>query len=340
MLRAAGSVPSGHPWLCAVKLSRGTAVAVIALSVGGCGTKDVGEGELDTVAGSIVGNLSGDHAPLRIAYGKRWVIGGDVAVDVKGEFRVPSSARAVVAYVDANRNDRFDRYAEPSGDCELVSQSWTCSLVLQRTTVHRSISTRNADKGDQTFVIWEDYAPDGARVESSQLCVHDRCTELQAGPFVSRSPAQVGMLSLCGEEGFPDRQATVRGSMGVADVQISHPDRLEVAIRGERLQQPEGELLVHVQSPTADRLLVWAGRVNADSGTVTHVHWTSETAEIRMTDTPSGVELRIPSALVRTCEQDPACEIVIQVLEYWSPPGARVVSATESRSTVSFRGKP
>jgi hypothetical protein len=148
------------------------------------------------------------------------------------------------------------------------------------------------------------------------------------------------MLSLCGEEGFPDQQATVRGSTNAADIQISHPNKLDVSIRSERLQQPEGELLVHVQSPTADRLLMWAGKVNADSGTVTHVHWTSETAEIRMNDTASGVELRIPSALARACEQDPACEIVVQVLEYWSPPGASVVSATEYRSTVSFRGKP
>ncbi len=259
--------------------------------------------------------------------------------DETGTFRVPSIARTVVAYVDTNHNESFDRYAEPSGDCERAGNSWTCSLVPQRTTVQRSISSRNEEQGDQTLVFWEDYRNDGARVDSSRLCLRDRCTNDEVSPFVSRSPSKVRMFSLCGAEGFPDEQATIRGSTAATAVSISHPGRLDVTVRTERIERPESGLLLHLDGHRFDRLLVWAGTVGADSGFVKYVHWSSETASVAMIDTPSGVEVRVPSALVQVCETDPACEIVVQALEYWTPPGAAVVSATEYRATVSFRGK-
>jgi hypothetical protein len=312
--------------------------ALLGLLVAGCEAERAAEDDAKAVAGTVSGAHAYDHGSLRVAFGKRWVTGGDVAVDAAGAFRVPPSARAVVAYLDTNGNERFDRFAEPSGDCVLAAQGWTCSLMLQRTTLHRSMSARNREHGDQTLIFWEDFTSNGARVESSQLCVDKGCTQREAAPFVSPSPADVRVFSLCGEEGFPDQQAVIRNSTQVPAIAISQPARLDVTVRSEPPERHGGELQLRVQSPAFDRLLVFAGTVKSDSGEVNRVYWSSETADIRMTETPGDVEVRIPAALVRSCQQDPACEIVIQVVKYWSAPGAAVVRATEYRSTVSFRG--
>jgi hypothetical protein len=312
--------------------------ALLGMLVAGCDGDRAAEDDARTIGGTVSGARAYEHGSLRVAYGKRWVTGGDVAVDAAGSFQVPQSVRAVVAYVDTNGNERFDRFAEPSGDCELGAQSWTCSLRLQRTTVHRAISTRNGEHGDQTLIFWEDFKPDGGRVEGSQLCVDKRCTQRETAPFVSPSPADVRVFSLCGAEGFADQQAVIRNSAPAPAITITHPAKLDVSIRSEPPERHGGELQLHIQSPAFDRLLVFAGRVSADSGDVSHVYWTSETADIRMTETRGDVEVRIPPALVRSCQQDAACEIVLQVVKYWSDPGASVVRATEYRSTVSFRG--
>jgi hypothetical protein len=312
--------------------------ALLGLLVACCDGERAAEDDARTVTGIVSGARTYGDGSVRVAYGKRWVIGGDVAVDAAGSFRVPPSARAVVAYVDTNGNERFDRFAEPSGDCVLVAQSWTCSLMLQRATVHRSMSTRDGEHGDQTLIFWEDFTSSGAPVEGSQLCVDTRCTQREAAPFVSPSPADVRVFSLCGEEGFPDQQAVIRNATQAPAIAISHPATLDVSVRSEPPERHGGELQLHVQTPAFDRLLVFAGTVKSDSGEVNRVYWSTETADIGMTDTQGGVDVRIPAALVRSCQQDPACEVVIQVVKYWSAPGAAVVRATEVRSTVSVRG--
>src|SRR5689334_2797976 len=116
------------------------------------------------VTGKIAGDWSGT-SPLRVAYGRHWVIGGDVAASVRGDFSVPESALAVVAYLDANHNGQFERFAEPSGDCQRVGREWRCSILFQRTTLQRSVTARNDARNDKTYVFWEDFQPDGARVD-------------------------------------------------------------------------------------------------------------------------------------------------------------------------------
>ena len=333
LLCAAGAVQGTRPRLCTV-----TAIASavsLALILTACNADRSDDDAAATLAGTIARGIASEGADLRVAYGKRWVIGGDVAADASGAFRVPATTRAVVAYIDANRNERFDRYAEPSGDCELVGQQWTCSLVLQRTTVQRAISHRASERGDQTLVFWEDFYADGSRNDASRLCVGNDCTVAEPGPFVAHAPGDVRMVSLCGEEGFADQQAVIRGAAHPA-VTISHPPRLDVSLRSKR---EADALRVEVEAPSFDRLLVWASTIAAD-GAASHVHWHSESADLEVQELPAGVDARIPGALVRACERDPACEIVIQVLDYYGPRGANVVSATEFRSTVSFRGQP
>ena len=291
-----------------------------------------------------IGRISGDgldqEAALRVAYGRRWTLGGDRAADGRGEFRVPSRSRAVVAYVDSNRNSRLDRFTEPSGDCHLISRAWRCTILRQRVTLHRAITARGDARGDQTIVLWEDFDPGGARVEDSRLCLGRRCTSSEAGPFLSHSRAEVQALSMCGPEGFSPQQAEIRRGGQQHPVRIEQPPSLDVWIRTEQPESPDGELRLHIRNPPCHRALIWGGRVDSKTGEVTEVYWSSEDADIRIAEALHGLEARIPPEHVQRCRRDPDCEIVVQLLRYWSTPGDPLVSATEYRSTVSFRGLP
>lgn len=182
--------------------------------------------ETTDVAGRVTGDWSKSRAQLHIAYGKRWSLQGDVAVNVAGMFAVPSNARSVLVYIDSNENGHCNRYAEPSGDCSLVSGNWTCQIQLRRATLQRAISSRNAKHSDQTLVFWEDFTSGGQRVDGSHVCIDKRCTRTEPSPFVSRSPSQVEMLSICGEEGF---------AWGERDGVLSATEyRTTVSFRGQR----------------------------------------------------------------------------------------------------------
>lgn len=68
------------------------------------------------------------------------------------------------------------------------------------------------------------------------------------------------------------------------------------------------------------------------------MYWTSEDGRFEIAEAPGGMTARLPAAEVELCRRDPDCEIVVQLFAYWSPPGAPVVSSTEFRTTVAFRG--
>lgn len=290
--------------------------------------------------GKISGDRPHEGVTLRVAYGKQWVIGGDVAVNSRGEFQVPSSARAVVAYIDSNHNGQFDRFAEPSGDCHLVAHEWSCAILLQRATLHRSITTRNDARNDQTLIFWEDFNANGTRIEDSQLCVEHRCTKLELVPFLTPSIVKSHELSICGEEGPWPQGAVIRRSGQRSTIGIPHPAKLDVSIISETPELRGGELRLSIKAPPCDRVLIWAGSVRAMTGEIEKVFWSSENADLRIVDAPQGIEARIPIPKVQMCRRDPDCEIVVQLVKYWSTLGTPVVSATEYRSTVNFRGSP
>src|SRR5262245_13536475 len=107
-----------------------------------------------TVTGRVVGPW---HAGAQVVYGKRWALGHEVAAAADGTFSIPSWATAVTAYFDANHNGRFDRFAEPNGVCAPGVDGWTCELIEQRAILYRTVTLRETDRHDSTYVFWEDY---------------------------------------------------------------------------------------------------------------------------------------------------------------------------------------
>jgi len=87
-------------------------------------------------------------------------------------------------------------------------------------------------------------------------------------------------------------------------------------------------------------MLIWSGSLNPRSGDIENVYWSSEDANIPITNVPTIIEARIPLSKIRACQQAPDCELVVQLLKYWSSPDAPIVSATEYRSTVNLRWRP
>jgi hypothetical protein len=321
----------------------GRLAAIGLLAAHGCGQDAPAAGD-DSYAGAISGDWRA-RSGLRVAYGRHWAIAGDAVVDAAGAFRIPASARAVVAYLDANHNGRFDRFAEPSGDCRLTGRAWTCSIEPRRTTLHRSITRRAGDHNDKTYVFWEDFAPDGSPVPGSQLCVENRCTSLESPPFVSRSDARVQVLSICGESGFAPVDAKVRGLAHELAVPLARPADLAATLTIEAASDPRngdarGDLRVHIAAPVVDRALVWAGQIDPRSGQALRIYWTSEDGLFELAGASGGMAARLPAAGVEQCRLDPDCEIVVQLLAYGSPPGAPLVAGTELRSTMAFRRLP
>jgi hypothetical protein len=327
--------------MSSAQLARLGAIAV--LTAAGCG-QNAPAAEPAVYAGKISGDWTGGSA-LGIAYGRRWAIAGNTPVGSAGEFRVPSWARAMAAYVDANRNGRFDRFAEPSGDCRLTEHEWSCSIALRRATLHRSITRRAADHHDKTYVFWEDYRSDGTSLDGSQLCVEHRCTSSEPPPFLFHSDAKARLFSICGEEGFAPVDAEVRGLAEKLTVPLARPADLAASVTVDATAAPQtgradADLRLNIASPAVDRVLVWAGHVDARSGETLRVYWTSEDSRFDIADTRGGMAARLPATDVELCRRDPDCEIVVQLLRYWSPPEAPVVSSTGFRSTVAFRGQP
>ncbi|HEX2691779.1 MAG TPA: hypothetical protein VHN14_34450 [Kofleriaceae bacterium] len=306
----------------------------------GCSTEQVPAASQEMVAGKISGEWPHGSAMLRVAYGKRWVAGGEIAANSRGEFQVPSSAGTVVPYLDANHNGKFDRFAEPSGDCHLTKHEWVCSILLRRTTLHRATIIRNDRENDKTYVFWEDFRTDGTRIDDSRLCLTQRCTNLERGPFLSRSGAPVQELSICGEEGFVPQDASLHTPGHNATVRIMQPEKLDVSMRTEPSEPASRELRLHIKTPPIDRVIIWGGSVNHTSGDIKNVYWSSEDANIPIIEDRQGMEARIPFSKIQLCQRDPECEIVVQLLKYWSSPSAPLVSATEYRSTVDVRSRP
>lgn len=316
--------------------ARWTGTAVAALLACACRSERpaANRGE---VAGRLTGDWSTAHAARRVAYGKRWSLGGDVAVSASGRFAVPSNARVVVAYVDSNANGHFDRYAEPSGDCLHADSTWSCEIPLSRATLQRAMSSHNGEHRDQTLVFWEDFTKDGDRVEPSSVCVANRCTRLEPSPFVASSPTELRMLSICGEEGFAPQDAAVTSPNRSGTLHIARPAELHVSVRNS--ERRGGGLRFNLESPRVDRLLVWAGKLDPKSGVVEQVYWSSENDDVEIVDSAAGFDVSVPARLLQACEGSPACEIVVQAVKYWDH-DKDVVSATEYRTTVSFRGQP
>jgi hypothetical protein len=296
-----------------------------------CTSSDPPEtGALALIAGRISGGWS---AELRVVYGKRWAIGHDALVSETGEFQVPSWAGAVAAYVDSIRNGRFDRFAEPSTVCRHERVGWRCEITHQRATLHRKLSTRDDTRRDSTYVFWEDYRPDGTRIEQSKLCVGDRCTSLQPSPFLSETAIQVHQLLLCGEEGFARQDAIVRTASNISTVPIAQPATLEAHAH---LKRRSDDLVLQIDVASIDRILIWAG-VSNKLGDVQEVDWHSEENVIAVTERDGGFEARVPLHAMERCTRDPRCVLVVQLLKYWREQDGLIINATEYRQAVSFR---
>jgi hypothetical protein len=339
MARAGSQSPALLPEVR--NMSGSGAIAAIGIFVAaGCSAERMPAPDQEMYAGKISGDWPHGNTVLRIAYGKHWVVGGDVAANSMGEFRVPSSARAVVAYIDANHNGKFDRFAEPSGDCQLTDHEWKCSILLQRTTLHRAIMMRNDRHSDKMYIFWEDFRSDGTRIDDSRLCIGQRCTHLDRGPFLSRSKAEVQEFSICENEGVLPQDANIRIPGHSVTVHVAQPAKFDVFMNTQPSKPAGGELRLYIGTPSIDRVLIWGGSLNHQSDGIKNVYWSSEDANIPIIDTQSGIEARIPFFNIQVCQQDPDCEIVVQLLKYWSFQDAQIASATEYRSTLNFRRHP
>ena len=307
-------------------------VIICGCDPGSQGHDDVYTGTIETVDARPV-----NAASLYVAYGKHWPLGGVTMVNVDGRFQIPSEARVAVVFVDGSRDGAFDRFAEPSGDCRLLGREWRCSLALQRTTLHRAITTRNSERHDSTYLVREDFLPDGKRTPGSSLCVGSRCAQLNNGPFMKHSDAPIESMSLCGEEGFPPQDAQITSGELKATVKIVQPRALEVSANVERLSQDDGGLRLYFSTPRVDRVLLWAGRVNRESGAIQQLYWTSEQAGVDIAVNQQDVVASVSKQRIDMCLRDPNCEVVAQLLRYWSQPDAALVEATEFRTTIDFR---
>jgi hypothetical protein len=142
-------------------------------------------------------------------------------------------------------------------------------------------------------------------------------------------------FAICGEDGFEPQDAQIRMAGVTSTVRIARPDQLDVRVESER----RGELRLHIKTTPSDRVLVWGGNVNRH-GDVVRTYWTSEDPGVAIRKDGEGIHAVIPAALASVCDDDPDCEIVVQLLKYWSAPDASLVSSTEYRGSVNFRGRP
>lgn len=306
---------------CGVRLVASTAIAVIAsCSAGSDAHKSVG--------GRIVGEPVGSGASVRVAYGVNWVIGGETQVDKAGAFQLPQSARVAVAYIDANGNDEFDRFAEPSGNCAHSERGWKCSIALQKTTIYREIMSRGDVKNDKTLVFWEDFAPNGSSITDSSVCMDQRCTFLDKSPFVTASNTPVRVFSICGAEGFAPRDATISRKGEKSTVHVAQPPAVQADIKADR----DHGLHIRVRS-RFDRFLVWGGDVDPATGDVRKVYWTSENANVRIDQSGEGANVHVPERLLGSCGHRP-CDVVVQLLRVWSHPDDKMVTETEYRTVI------
>lgn len=287
--------------------------------------------EFAPTAGRVSGGWS---AGIRVVYGKRWAIGHDAPVPETGDFQVPSWAGAVTAYVDSIRNGRFDRFAEPSSVCRHERTGWRCQIPHQRATLHRNLSARGDIRGDSTYVFWESYRHDGTRIEPSEFCVEDRCTNPQPSPFLSETAAQVHQLMLCGEEGFARQDAIVRAGSSRSTVPITRPATLEANVH---LKRQDDHLVLQIDAPSVDRIIIWGG-VSNRLGDIQRIYWHSEEGAISIAERGNGLEARIPLHVIERCGRDPRCIVVVQLLKYWAQSDDLIVNSTEYRRVVDLRG--
>jgi hypothetical protein len=299
-------------------------VATTAL-IAGCGTSSHGRDEID---GKVVADRIDSVAPVRVAYGAHWASGGQALVDKSGAFSLPRGARVAVAYVDTNRNGEFDRFAEPSGSCNSSATGWSCRISLQKTTLYRAITVRGDLQNDKTFVFWEDFGADGSSVAGSKVCIDQRCTVMDKPPFLTVSEAPVRVFSICGADGFQPQDATIDRNDGKSTVHIAQPPVLQPDIKVEHKDGLRVRLASHF-----DRLLIWGGDVDKESGDVRRVYWTSERANVHVESSADGMIVNVPERLLGACGKRP-CDVVLQLLKISSQPDDPVVSETEYRTTV------
>lgn len=235
-----------------------------------------------------------------------------------------------VAYVDANGNGEFDRFAEPSGSCERSESSWQCQIAFQRTTLYRAITSRGDLENDKTFVFWEDFSRDGRPVADSKVCLDARCTAVDKPPFLSASNAPVRVFSICGAEGFAPQDATIEREHQKTTVRVSRPD----APRPSVVARHDNGLRIRVGAPF-DRVLVWGGDVDPTTGDVRKVYWTSESSPARIERSNAGVSAVVPEQLLTACGKR-RCDIVVQLLAIAHPSNDTLVSETEYRSAIMY----
>lgn len=301
-----------------------------------CGADKASTSHQELYSVNISNNGLQATSKLRVAYGAHWVGSNSVAADSRGEFHVPSFARAVVAFVDVNHNEKLDRFAEPSDDCHLASHGWHCTLDQHKVTVYRVIAARAGAHGDKTHIFWEDYRFDGIRNEESMLCVEGRCTALERSPFFSSSDTRLHGLSICGAEGFDPQDAEVRTLGAISVIPIVHPTNFDVMLKLDQVT-PYGALRLSIDALPDDHILVWSGSVDK-TGQIAKIFSSSESSGIQVVRRQLGAEILIPSWITQTCYQSNDCEIVMQVLRHWNSPVASTSSITEYRNVIPFRG--
>lgn len=314
---------------------------LLAATAAACSSSDARQSPL-TSAGQISG-LDGEWlagAEIRVAYGRRWPLQGDFAVTASGEFLVPASAGVVVAYVDANRNGRLDRFSEASADCQYVRSIWRCEIGARKTTVHRAIVVAKDTSTDQTLLFWEDYGV-GARQTQSSLCIDRGCTESVPNPFLTAAADKVNALIVCGAEGFAAQAAEIRrmekrGSD--ASVRIAHPPSVAISVSmTSRVAKPSDKALLEIDGVLdSDRVLVWAGHAQYESKNLGKLSWTSEDSDISVKSKGNRVEVSIPIARLNECRGDDGCQMIVQIVRHWAPLDGQMISATEFRTTVDF----
>jgi len=282
------------------------------------------------VGGKVVELQFKSTAPIRVMYGKYWPIGNQTDVDGLGQFRVPTYAKSVVAYLDANENGAFDRHGEPSGLCQMTAEnSWSCNLARQTVTLHRAITRSEGEQRDSTYVFWDNFDEVGSPVFESELCSDGQCTSLQAQPFIGDQSGKARMFSICGEEGFDRKIGVVPGERSLVLVQ---PGPLSAVVETELRAD---ELLVHIVGAELQHVLIWGGQRDI-GGEITNLLWNSETSANTVTQTKGGYDAHINLADASKCKIDSSCVIVLQLMNVWTPNGDSV-RMTEFRTSIDFR---
>lgn len=262
-------------------------------------------------------------------------------VSADGTFYTPLSSSVAVVYVDLNNNKLLDRYAEPSGNCELRDNSWLCLPAFKQVTIQRSMTYRGSESNDQTLVVLEDFDLDGTLIADSKICVEHRCTASQDAPFIVDSSApgtseKLRAFAICGPEGFKPQVATWTRMGRDESVALSRPQELDARLSDVQADKSRG-LKFHLDIAHFDTIIVWAGSLDPTTRDVAEVYWTSEADDVEVSRDSTGAHVSVPARIFNMCASDTRCEVVVQAVKYWpsNPPG--VVSATEWRSTVGFR---